>query len=474
MQRYTRVGLTVLAVAALALPAVGVFGAEATPPAGEAGTTPDTISFGGDLRLRQEAFDDIPIVADPPGVTRGGENDYFRIRPRFWSQWDPTESFTVNGRIVNEFRHWNEMGADGAPDTSTYEFPDELVVDSLYMEARNLADGKLDVKVGRQDLIYGTGKVILEGTPKDGSRTIYFDAVKFVWKGIENTTVDLLGIYNESENKLGINDFDADPDKRDVTGYTGYYNDNVESGGGVYVKNKSHANMPLEAYYLYKDESDWTAFDSAIAGEVERPGREVHTVGTRLMPKLSDATDAGVEVAYQTGETDDNRDTEGWMADAIANWRLPCEKMKPVLSAGVYYLSGDDPDSTDEDEGWNPLWARYPQYSELYVYAFDAESAGRWSNVMMPHIDLAMAVTEKIKAKALVGSLQADEENGPGDGKDRGLLGTLRFDFDLGKKLLTEQDKLTGHLLAEVLDPGDYYNVDTMAHFLRWELCYAF
>ena len=45
---------------------------------------PVTFDFGGDLRIRQEAFDHIPILADPPGVTRGGENNAFRIRPRIW------------------------------------------------------------------------------------------------------------------------------------------------------------------------------------------------------------------------------------------------------------------------------------------------------------------------------------------------------------------------------------------------------
>jgi hypothetical protein len=475
MQSHTRL-FAVLVTAALALSAVGVFAAEDAPAAAKSwvGATLDHCCWGGDIRIRQVHFDDIPIVADPPGVTRRGENHFFRFRTRLWGQWDPMENVTVKGRVVNEFREWIDPDMDMTPDVSSYDFPDELVVDNLYLEMRNLMDNRLDIRVGRQDMIYGTGKVILEGTPKDGSRTIYFDAAKLTWKGIANTTVDVFGIYNESENKLGINDFDGQPDKRDVTGYTGAFNDNTESGGGVYVKSQCpRTAMPLEAYYIYKDESAWTAVDPDL-GNVPVPGREIHTLGGRLLPKLSDTVNAALEVAYQTGETDSNRDTEGWMADGVVNMTLPGETMKPVLSAGLYYLSGDDPNTLDEDEGWNPLWARWPQYSELYVYAYDAESAGRWSNLMMPHLDLSMALNKNVRAKAMVALMEANEDDGPGPGKTRGILGTVRVDFNLAEKLLSEHDKLMGHVTVEVLDPDDYYLVDDMAHFARWELTYAF
>ena len=54
------------------------------------------------------------------------------------------------------------------------------------------------------------------------------------------------------------------------------------------------------------------------------------------------------------------------------------------------------------------------------------------------------------------------------------MLGTLRADFTLGRNILSEKDRLFGHVIAEVLDPGDYYLVDDTAHFLRWEMSYSF
>ena len=188
-------------------------------------TAPEIFKGGGDLRLRLEAFDDIPIIADPPGVTRNGENSYFRIRPRLWvsATWD---EITLYGRLANEFRHYLE------PDTpSAWDWPDEIIVDQLYLDMPNLLDGKVSLRVGRQDMIYGAGRVILEGTPKDGSRTIFFDAVKISLALGPNDTVDVLGIYNRAEAGLEIGPLD-----RDNTGFDRYSNDMTESGGGVYAR----------------------------------------------------------------------------------------------------------------------------------------------------------------------------------------------------------------------------------------------
>jgi hypothetical protein len=430
--------------------------AEKTPVSEWAGESLN-LTLGGDIRIREIYFDEIPIKADPPGITRNGDNHFFRFRTRLYGQCDPSETFALRVRLVNEFRAYDK------PDNSSMDFPDEAVVDTLYFDWREAMGMPLSLRVGRQDLIYGTGKLILDGTPKDGSRTIYFDAVKGTWTGIENTTVDILGIYNQTESELAINSQD-----RDLTGYDPAYNDMDEYGGGVYVKHSGVEDVPLEAYYLHKHETDWTD----KAGE-RQPSRYVNTVGFRGVPKLSDMWEGNLEAAYQMGETGD-ADQDGFMIDAEANYHIPAmEEYKPCLGLGWYYLSGDDPNSAD-DEGWNPLWARWPQYSELYVYAFDADGAGRWSNVNMPHLDFTFVPTEGLKTDAMLGYMLAPEEDGPGTGDERGILGVLWNRFTLGEKLLSERDKLTGHLLLEVLDPGDYYNVSDLAYFARWEISYAF
>ena len=415
------------------------------------------VSGGGDLRFRHVHFDDIPIVADPPGVTRGGENHFFRIRPRLWGQVNFPSQVSVYGRLVNEFRHY-ETGAD-----RNWDWPDEVIVDSLYLDAKGLLGGILDARIGRQDLIYGTGKVILEGTPKDGSRTICHDAVRLTFHLSDKLACDVLGIYNHPENKLAISS-----EHRDLTGVDPAFNDMTESGGGLYMKSRQLEAMPWEAYYLYKRESGWTNRRADAM-----PGRDVHTLGGRLMPATADGLSASIELAGQAGEVDDGRTIQAWMADASLRKRFKNAWMAPSIGVGVYHLSGDDPE-TGRDEGWNPLWARWPQYSELYVYAFDAEAAGRWSNVTLPYLVADCKPSDGSKLNALAGPMYAPEKNGPGGGNERGWLGTVRLDMDLASSLLTKKDKLSGHITVEVLDPGDYYNVRRTAHFARWELSYAF
>ena len=431
----------------------------------EAAKTP-AFKWGADLRIREEAFDDIPILADPPGITRGGENNYFRFRSRLWGSaaWEPV---TLYGRLANEFRHYLE------PDTpSAWDWPDEIVVDQLYLNAKGLLDGAVDLRVGRQDMLYGAGRVVLEGTPKDGSRTIFFDAARISWHPNAQAVVDLIGIYNRAEAGLEIGPLD-----RDNTGFDKYSNDLTESGGGLYATFKNLPDLPAECYYLFKDESAWDSFAPGTPPQPEkRPGRQTHTIGARLLPKLNGQIGFEFEGAAQFGETDDDRDVSGYLGYGGAIWTLPVEvaKVRPTLTAGLYYLSGDDPDTADKDEGWNPLWARYPQFSELYIYAFDAEKAGYWSNVLYPSLTAAIAFDKLHKLSLSAGVMYAPEENGPGGGDRRGALYTARYDFPIASGLLAARDKMYGHLLAECLDPGDYYRVGDTAYFLRWELVYSF
>ena len=247
MRKMGAVSMLVL-LAAVALSSVVTWGAEPV-------ATNLAFRWGADERIREEYFDDIPIVADPPGVTRGDENNYFRFRTRVWSEYDPFQNVTLRLRVVNEFRAWDQPSSTpprSALQRSNYDYPDEAVFDALSVEIRNLFNDKLDLRIGRQDLVYGTGKVILEGTPKDGSRTIYFNAAKATWKGVKDTTIDLIGIYDPSLDDLAMNDAD-----RDLTGLDSNNDSMDESGVVLYLKNKSAPAFPFEVYAIYKNESSW-------------------------------------------------------------------------------------------------------------------------------------------------------------------------------------------------------------------------
>jgi hypothetical protein len=425
------------------------------------------LTAGGEFRLRQEAFDYLPIKVDPPGETRGGYNNYMRFRTLLWGQLELNDMVTAYVRLANEFRHYYDPES-----TDSWDYPDEVVVDNAYLDIHNLlSDKSLSFRIGRQDLFagprkpFGTGKLILEGTPKDGSRTIYFDAVRATWKKAD-TQIDAIGIYNRADGQLFMNDQD-----RDLTGLTSGYNDMDEYGGVLYGAFKPMADLGAESYYMYKVESRW---DNAAT---RMPSLNLHTVGGRLMPQfIKDRLSGNLEAAYQMGERGD-QDVAGYMVDVLVKGMFMSESAaKPWASAGVYCLSGDDPKSKD-DEGWNPLWARYPQFglSDLLIYTYDADGAGRWSNLTAPYLSAGLVPHKNAKLSVMVSQLMAPEDNGPGTGDQRGLYEGVSYDVLLAKGKVTAKDELRGLLQLEFFDPGNYYKAGiNSGYFLRWELKYSF
>jgi hypothetical protein len=418
------------------------------------------LSAGGDVRIREEAFDDIPIIRDPPGVTRGGKNDSLRFRTMLWGKAE-NDGVILYGRLNNEFRHWFD------PSNSTsFEWPDELVIDNLYLRLVDILGEGTVLTVGRQDIMLGSKRLVLEGTPKDGSRTIYMNGVSFGAKVDDLTRIDLFGVYNAAEDELAVGN-----EHRDLVGYKAGFNDMDESGAGAFVSSRFTEALPFEVYYIFKHDSCYEWKPVATNPPVTVAAADYHTVGARLMPKFTSVLSGELEVAGQFGEEGDN-DVEAMMGAAGLKWS-PEAEYKPTLSANVIYLSGNDA-STSKQEGFNPLWGRYPWISELYIYSWDAEKAGFWTNLIYPYIEATCAPAAGHKLRMSIGPLLADEKDGPAGGDERGWLGIARWDFPIKTGLLGEKDSMKGHLLAEVLEPGDYYAVDDTAYFLRWEVTYAF
>lgn len=406
-------------------------------------------SAGGDIRLRTVHFERIPLSSGT--TSRGGVNHFQRYRFRLWAGYELSEQAQLYGRLANEFRTYV------SPSTGPWKAPDEVVIDNLYLD---WSAGDWSLRVGRQDLIYGTGKLILDGTPKDGSRTLYFDAVKATYHGLDKTEIDFFAMYTRAKDPLAINS-----QNRDIVGFAGNnaYK-GAEAGGGVYLKSSRFEALPFELYTLVKTREQHDAPAVPITNTRTVPG-------FRIMPVFSETLDANLEVAGQFGTR-----ISAYMVDSALNWHPPAlEEIRGTLSAGWYHLSGNR-EGTGRDEGWNPLWARWPQYSEMYVYAYDTDGAGRWSNISMPHAGVRVHPLDKLRTDLMLGWMMAPEKTGPGGGRNRGMLATLWNRFTLRENWLAQNDRLFGHVLLEVLEPGNYYRAEQRhtAFFARLELSYSF
>jgi len=309
--------------------------------------------------------------------------------------------------------------------------------------------------------------------------------VRAVWKGVEDTAVDLFGV-----NQPQVDDFAINSQHRNLTAFPGALDEVTERGGGVYAVNKSVKDLTIEAYGIYKNEE---AYDSkattnatgfaapkyawqtlnAERGVIENSTLDLGTAGVRLVPVFNSALKGNLEAALQVGSRGD-QDVEAYMADASLAWTVAApETLKPTIEPGVYLLSGDDP-STAKDEGWNPLWARYTQGCDLLGLLYPG---ARWSNLIMPKLALSAQLRPSVKTTVTAAHLSAFEETGAGGGDDRGWYGSVMTEFTLKEGLLTKgarKDKLKGHVWAEVLEPGNFYADNDTAYLARCELVYAY
>lgn len=437
-----------LPLAALAFAAA----AAAADEAPAAAPTPDVrFRAGGDLRLRQEGFDHIPIKSADPAVTRGGHNDYFRIRPRLFAGVDVGEDVSLDARLCDEFRVRN-TGQE------SYEWPDELILDQLKLTLRNLFDGRVDLTLGRQDLALGSGRLFAEGTAKDGSRTGFFDGARARIRLAEKTTLDLFGFYGRCENKLAIGH-----EHRDMTGLAPGWNGMDEATAGVFLDDRSSEDLGWGVYYVWLHDTAWRT----RAGD-RVPHEDAHTFGARLLPRFSEDWSAELEGAWQLSGSDGYDRRAGFATGGLKYGLAP----GAYVSANALWLSGDDPD-TARREDFNVLFGRYPWISELLLYGFDGDGVGTWHNLAQAWLEAGLSFGEDgaHKIRATVGPVFAPERDGAGGGRDRGWLETVLYTFPLCKGAAGE---LKGHLFLEVFEPGDYYVSDRTAYFFRWQLEWIF
>jgi len=424
---------------------------------------------GADLRLRYE-YKDNWMDKGKTSVSPLYE-DYSRTRTRVWGKATYGEDLGAYLRLGNEFRDYRN-----SPDDDKNKFPDELFIDNLYFDFKNLGD-RVDLRIGRQDIKEGAGRLVSDGTPGDGSRSAYFNAVLAKVKMLEKSDVDLMATWNPYRDDATM----GNPhDEYDLTKIKSGdpYSKMDEKGLMAYSHYNEIKDFPMEFYWIWKQETRF--YDSA---GVRYPGRDFHTLGTRLMPKINDKLSAEVETAVQGGKVDSQgsmkeRDIFAYMGYAGLTYSEKEVVLKPKLTGAVLYLSGDEDSyykTTDgsTDNGWNPVFNRTTWFSEIASGMYDQY---RWSNLIYPHLETAIEPYEKHAVKLQAGPMFAAEKDNGATDNYRGLFTQLRYDFPLLSKVFGKRGDLTGAVVGEVMTYGDYYAHETASvdedagYFLRFEL----
>ena len=494
-----RYELTKMAFAALTISTSTLF-ASTHDGTNVADATEWKFNAGADFRMRQEMMDNIPgnpgdIYSIAP-VKRGKNKNQMRFRPRAWFAVE-NGPFRLYSRITDEFREYPVENGQRKKDRA-YNFPDELFLDNLYLEGNGLeldylndiGIEKFDFRFGRQDLferghsIFGLDRIIADGTPLDGSRGFFADMMRVKLHFNELHSVDLFTLYCNGRNNIRWGNNRSEGRAMNPINMSDS-NEMDEWGGGiVYSGVLNDKALPFKAYSIFKRSEAYTT-SSPIARNMS--AKEITTVGTLFEPKFSDQWSMELEGAKQFGRIlDGNKQAGGFMGHVAINYRPKVlREYSPVVSWATTYYSGDRhrTEKGNNDTAWDPMWARFTQDSEMLVYGALYGNC-YWSNMIYSKLKLTMKFAPHHGFYAYTGPMFVAEQDrlghadGSGDSMYKGWLSAARYDFPirLAPKNATGVDRfeLFGHIVAEVFQPGDYFDSSKPAYFIRWQIDFRF
>jgi len=428
-------------------------------------------NWGAEFRLRQDYLESIMDLR-----TQGRPDwDFFRLRSSLWGKVDLNEDMGAYLKLTNEAKYY--MGSykpfetsDSTSDSNRFD-ADELVIDNLYFDYKNIVGLPIDIRSGRQNFLgaYGEGFLILDGTPGDGSRTAYFNAVKTTWRINNSNSVDLLYISDPKTDQYLPSLYTAQ--SRSLSAYDDnkrILNASNEQAVVVYGKSKISDNLLLEPYYVYKEENPVGI----------NPKLNLNTLGARAVVTVGEWKMRG-EFAHQFGEYENNRDRRGNGGYVFLGQKYEKVTWKPEWELGYVYLSGDDP-NTPQHEGWDPLFSRAPMWNEVYAYLFLPETIkdsgaipGYWTNLHLYIAGVKLALASTTNLAISYQYLRSDQVTSglnaamfSNNSKERGQLATVILNHSFTKQI----DCL---LQVEYFVPGKFYNDNVHnAALYRWQLQY--
>jgi len=447
------------------------------------------------IRLREETLDNYLFLKTAPLLSFWDDSSVLRFKVNLWDKIKINNSTSIYLRLVTEPRYYigpHEVTLDHAHNLKNFD-QDEILIDNFYLEVKKPFNLPLDLKIGRQDFLgedmYGEGFLIFDGTPGDGSRTFFFNAIRARWFIQKNHTLDFVFISNpKTERYFPI----IHPSYKDFTSeyFMLYYHGKKrliatdEKGFMIYGKSKLFKNLTLEPYYIFKEEESW-GFN---------PNLHLHTFGIRGVLNWKEWGLRG-EIATQNGRYSGTKDVSGLGGYIYLNRIFKEIPFSPKFEIGYVYLSGDNP-HTKKDEGWNPLFSKGAFINELYSYVILVENIFKngpmpayWSNLrglafnlyLSPYKDLKLRLSyQKMWAvrtpyfPLTAEQMAIDHEAAllrffwgamiSGEDKDRGQGFTIEGSYKF-------KPNITGLLKYEHFDPGNFYTSKTRdAKFLRIQL----
>ncbi len=404
---------------------------------------PPTFEFGFEQRVRNENWNDILDFSDKAN----DEREQIRYRTRAW--FNAPLSSTVD-LFVGFNQETNQKL--GQPNNRF----DEVVFEHAYIDFKKLFVKGLSLRIGRQNLMRGEGFILMEGNPGDGSRSIDYNAIDLAYSR-KKSKFEIIGILNPKYDRML-------PRIHDQHKLLQEYD---SSSLGAYYTDKNHKRVAFESYYLYtKETHDYLP----VTNIAFIPDRHVSTLGGRAVTQIGRGWSTTTEFAGQWGAQHPDVKVRGWGGYGYLKKEFK-HKWKPYVLGGWWGMSGDDPKTKGTVEGWDPLYARWPKWSELYLYSLVPEKGvAYWTNLKMWQGEAAFTPSKKLLARVTYYHMSAFNPY-PGSAK---MFGT---GLDRGDNIQTRIDYVhnkhwRGHIEYERQMPGNFYTGQNNGYFLRFEVSY--
>jgi hypothetical protein len=429
---------------------------------------PPVFSWGGDFRVRYEAYDSVQTLSsDAPFHIR----DFFRFRLRVWENYNLLPNLAFYARGAAEPRYWFNA-ASVAAEGKEWRYG---ILDNVYIKwDTTIDDTSVSIVAGRQDIQLGDQWLMSEGTPSDGSWTNFVDGLRatFDVKSIK-TKFDAM-TFKQRAYPWGDFPVLGRGDKK----YT--LTEQDEIGAIFYASNKSIENTQLDGYFIYKNDK-----------QVASTGNDgkIYTLGARIAGTPSAKWLYTAEAAYQWGERSlmvryplplsyNMRDIAAYGLNAKLT-HLFKDKLGNQLCVQAEYLSGDDPSTTDKDEMFDNLWGRFPRLGETWAAAYALESGGRSSqfqNLFRIGGTWTIAPTKTTSIATTYYAMYAPEAVATRTTNASRFSGTGHFRGHMLQTIVRQKftKTISGLLFAEASFLGDYYTQHDTMTFVRAEVMITF
>jgi hypothetical protein len=409
----------------------------------------DSVSIGGEVRAREYYFNNFNDSNDDNDFDRW---DVMRHKASIWVQVDPTDK--VSGYVKISDQNYGE-GVTSAKQWEENNKSNKMFIDNAYIDVKEMFDLPVAARIGRQDVMYGSGFVLFDGTSWDASTAYYLDGVKLGWSITDNVLLDGLYFKEWEGNRDNIN------------------NDDITLGGGyLTVKKCPLTGAKDELYALNR------------ADEILK--KDIWMYGLRISDKFDCGFDYSLEGAIQKGDayedtvTDERVDQDALGYKLGAGYTFKNTEMKPRAYLGYTFFSGDEDANDDENERWDVFYGGWPQFGDIISWKYlnlpgniigtsydptynklghsDTESGigeNIYSNFSIATIGVSADLFKNLSADLSYSLLTADE-TAPGYDDDIGDVYQLSLKYKYNPKL-------TFSLYWGIIEPGDAFDNPTTA-----------